>query len=343
MNEAATHRPKDHPDVRSGRIGVLLINLGTPDATDPVSIRRYLKEFLSDRRVIEIPRLIWWPILNGIILRTRPKKSGEAYAKIWNRERDESPLRTITRDQAADLAKRLEADGVLVDWAMRYGQPAIGERIAALQKAGADRILLAPLYPQYSASTTATANDKAFEALKKMRWQPAIRTLPPYHDDPAYIDALALSIEASLTVMGFEPEVVLVSFHGLPRSYLDKGDPYYCHCRKTVRLLRGRLGWSEERMPIAFQSRFGRAEWLQPYTDETIVALARKGVRNLATVSPGFSADCIETLEEMGMQNRDLFLENGGQNYALIPCLNDSRQGMDLIETLVRRELGGWL
>jgi len=343
MNEAATHRPKDHPDVRSGRIGVLLINLGTPDATDPVSIRRYLKEFLSDRRVIEIPRLIWWPILNGIILRTRPKKSGEAYAKVWNRERDESPLRTITRDQAADLAKRLEADGVLVDWAMRYGQPAIGERIAALQKAGADRILLAPLYPQYSASTTATANDKAFEALKKMRWQPAIRTLPPYHDDPAYIDALALSIEASLTVMGFEPEVVLVSFHGLPRSYLDKGDPYYCHCRKTVRLLRGRLGWSEERMPIAFQSRFGRAEWLQPYTDETIVALARKGVRNLATVSPGFSADCIETLEEMGMQNRDLFLENGGQNYALIPCLNDSRQGMDLIETLVRRELGGWL
>jgi ferrochelatase len=232
---------------------------------------------------------------------------------------------------------------VVVDWAMRYGNPSIASRIDALKAAGCERILLAPLYPQYSAATTATANDKAFDALKTLRWQPAIRTLPPYFDEDVYIDALARSLEAHVAALDFEPEVVLASFHGLPKDYLTKGDPYYCHCHKTTRLLRDRLGWSETRLPMSFQSRFGKAEWLQPYTDATVRELAKSGVKRLAVVMPGFSADCIETLEEIAMQNAEFFHEHGGEKFAAIPCLNDSREGMDVIEAVVRRELEGWI
>ncbi|MEM8813393.1 MAG: ferrochelatase [Pseudomonadota bacterium] len=331
-----------HPPVNIGKIGVLLVNLGTPDATDYWSMRRYLKEFLSDRRVIETSRLIWWPILNLIILTTRPRSSGEAYEAIWNKELDESPLRTITRSQSEKLSTAL-GSSVTVDWAMRYGNPSIPERLQALKDEGCDRILIAPLYPQYSAATTGTANDKVFDALKAMRWQAAIRTLPPYHDDPAYIEALCASMVAGIEALDFEPEVILASFHGLPKDYLLKGDPYHCQCHKTARLMREHLGWDEDRLKITFQSRFGTAEWLQPYTDKTVEALAQQGVKRLAVITPGFSADCVETLEEIAMQNGELFEEHGGEHFALIPCLNDTEWGMNVIETIVRRELQGWL
>jgi len=341
--------PDDHPPVKLGKIGVLLINLGTPDGTDYWSMRRYLKEFLWDRRVIEVSRLIWWPILNLIILTTRPKASGEAYAAIWNKEKDESPLRTITRSQSDALAGHFaKPDGnrqreVHVDWAMRYGNPSIKEKLESMSAAGCDRIVLAPLYPQYAAATMATANDKAFEALMMMRWQPAIRTLPAYHDDPVYIEALCKSLQAGIAKLDFEPEVILASFHGLPKSYLLKGDPYHCQCQKTGRLMREYLGWDENKFRITFQSRFGKEEWLQPYTDKTVEALAGEGVKRLAVITPGFSADCVETLEEIAMQNGEIFEEHGGEKFALIPCLNDSDEGMRVIKTVVERELQGWV
>ena len=335
--------PPGHPPVRFGRVGVLLVNLGSPAATDTASVRRYLREFLSDRRVIEVARPLWWLILNLFVLTTRPPKTAHAYSIIWNKEKNEAPLVTITRSQAEKLADALAADGVVVEWAMRYGEPTIGSRLAQLQQQGCDRILVAPLYPQYAAATTATVNDKAFAALAGMRWQPAVRTLPPWHDAPVYIAALAESIEASLAGLPFEPEVVLASFHGLPREYLDKGDPYHCQCQKTTRLLRERLGWPQEKLRIVFQSRFGRAEWLQPYTDVTIAELAKSGVKRLAVVMPGFTADCLETLEEIGIRGAETFRENGGEEYAALPCLNDGEAGMRVLETVVRRELGGWL
>ena len=332
------------------KVGVLLVNLGTPDATDYWSMRRYLKEFLSDRRVIETSRLIWWPVLNLIILTTRPGRKGRDYASIWNRERNEGPLKTITRAQAERLAERIAAgalgaggEKVVVDWAMRYGNPSIASRLAALQAQGCDRILLVPLYPQYAAATTATVCDKAFDALKAMRWQPTLRVAPPWHDEPAYIDALASSIRAGLAGLDFEPEVILASFHGVPKEYLLKGDPYHCQCAKTVRLLREALGLAPERLQLTFQSRFGPAEWLRPYTDETVKELARKGIKRLAVVTPGFVADCLETIEEIGVENRDYFLENGGEHFAFIKCLNDSREGIDVLADVVRRELAGWI
>lgn len=341
---AAKHLPDGHPDVAHGRIGVLLVNLGTPDATDYWSMRRYLKEFLSDRRVIEIPRPIWWPILNGIILTIRPNRSGAAYKSIWNTERDESPLRTITRAQSEKLAAAFANEPqVMVDWAMRYGQPSIPDRLQALMDAGCDRILLAPLYPQYSASTTATVIDKAADQLRKMRWQPALRTLPPYYDDPVHIEALAETLQSGIAALDFEPEIVLASFHGTPRAYLEKGDPYYCHCMKTSRLMREKLGWSGEYFRTTFQSRFGKAEWLKPYTIETVKELAGAGVKRLAVVTPGFSADCLETLEEIAGENAEAFHEHGGEQFAAIPCLNDSAAGMAMLDTLVRNELKGWI
>lgn len=336
--------PADHADVAFGRVGVLLVNLGTPEGTDYWSMRRYLREFLSDRRVIEVSRLIWWPLLNLVILSRRPQRSGEAYETIWNTERDESPLKTITRSQAERLAERLAAHPEIeVDWAMRYGLPPIAERLEALQKKGCERILIVPLYPQYAAATTATVNDKAFDALKTMRWQPAIRTAPQYCDDPVYIDRLARSLEAHLATLDFEPEMVLTSYHGVPKEYLLKGDPYHCQCYKTTRLLRERLGWPAERMMVTFQSRFGRAEWLKPYTDETIKALPSKGVTRLAVMMPGFVADCLETLEEIGGENRGYFMDAGGTHFSAVPCLNDSDDGMAVIENVVRRELMGWV
>lgn len=337
-------KPPGHPPVASGRIGVLLVNLGTPDGTDFRSMRRYLKEFLSDRRVIEWSRLYWWPILNLIVLQRRPQRSGKAYEAIWNRELNESPLRTFTRSQAKLLADRLaDRPAVVVDWAMRYGTPAIADRLDALKAAGAERILVFPLYPQYAASTTATVNDVVCSWMQRQRWQPALRTVPPYHDEPTYIAALAASIRLHIAGLGWEPEVVLASYHGIPQSYFDKGDPYYCHCMKTTRLLREALGWDEHRLRVTFQSRFGPEEWLKPYTDQTVEALAREGVKRLAVVNPGFAADCLETLEEIAVLNREIFEQAGGEKFAHIPCLNDSEDGMAVIERIVRRELSGWI
>jgi ferrochelatase len=336
--------PAGHPKIASGRIGVLLVNLGTPEGTSYWPMRRYLSEFLSDRRVIEWSPLVWQPILQAIVLSVRPKKSGALYASIWNKERNESPLRTFTRAQGEKLAVELATEeSVIVDWAMRYGQPSIAERLAELQRSGCERILLFPLYPQYSASTTATVNDKAFDALKTVRWQPALRTVPPYHDEPVYIDALAESIETHLASLDFTPEVVIASYHGLPRSYFEKGDPYHCHCQKTTRLLRERLGWQERQMITTFQSRFGPEEWLQPYTDRTLEKLAAEGVKRVAVVNPGFVSDCLETLEEIAVQGRETFLHHGGEKFAHVPCLNDSPAGMRVITTVVLRELQGWI
>lgn len=335
--------PSPHPDVKHGRIGVLLINLGTPDAIGYWSIRRYLKEFLSDRRVIEVNPAVWWFVLNAIVLTRRPFRTGEAYRLIWNEERGESPLRTIVRGQAEKLAAFLSKDPrIEVDWAMRYGIPTIESRLNTLKRAGCDRILLFPLYPQYCAATTATACDKAFEALKTMRWQPSIRVVPPYYSDTAYIEALASSTRAGLAALDFEPEVTVASFHGLPRSYCEKGDPYYCHCVKTARLLREALGWPEQRLLIAFQSRFGRTGWLKPYTAETIAGLAKSGVKRLAVIMPGFAADCIETLEEIAIRGAETFRGNGGEHYAALPCLNDSPPGIAALLAIIERELGGW-
>ncbi len=327
-----------------GRIGVLLVNLGTPDATDTASVRRYLREFLSDPRVIENQGLVWKLVLNGIILTRRPKVRARDYEKIWNRERNESPLKTITRSQAARLRPVAESIGrsILVDWAMRYGNPSLDSRIEALEKAGCDRILLFPLYPQYAAATTATVCDKAFATLAGMRDQPALRVVPPYYNEPVYIDALASSLQSELQRLSFKPEQILASFHGIPKSYAEDGDPYPGQCEETTRLLRARLNLGEDKLMLTFQSRFGRAEWLKPYTDQTVEALAKSGVKNLAVITPGFAADCLETLEEIAVENAHIFKSNGGVNFAAIPCLNDSDAGMSVIAHLVRRELAGW-
>jgi ferrochelatase len=326
------------------KIGVMLVNLGTPDGTDFWPMWRYLREFLSDPRVIELPRIIWYPILYGAVLTTRPRKSGANYAKIWNREKNESPLRTITRAQGEKLAAVFAGDDrIVVDWAMRYGNPSTKSVVDRLTAQGCDRILTFPLYPQYSATTTATANDKLFDALARMRNAPAVRSVPPYYAEPVYIDALARSIEHHLKTLSFEPEVVLASFHGIPKPYSDKGDPYRAHCLETILLLREKLGWGEQKLITTFQSRFGAQEWLQPYTDKTVEKLARDGVKSIAVINPGFSADCIETLEEIAVEAAEIFRHAGGTNFAHIPCLNDSAEGMEVIETMVRRELSGWI
>jgi protoporphyrin/coproporphyrin ferrochelatase len=338
------HWPADHPTVAHGKIGVLLLNLGTPDATDYWSMRRYLKEFLSDKRVIEVPRLIWWPILNLIILTVRPGKKGKDYQTIWNTERNEGPLKTITRDQAEGIAAALkDHPNVIVDWAMRYANPTTESRIKALQDQGCEKILLVPLYPHYAAATTATACDHAFRALMKMRWQPAVRIAPQYCDDPVYIDALANSIEKHVAALPWKPDALIATFHGMPQKYLMKGDPYHCQCMKTSRLLRERLGWAKDTWHTTFQSRFGNDPWLQPYTDKTVERLGKSGVKNMVMVAPGFSADCLETLEELDVENREIFIEHGGQQFSYVPALNASPGGLRVIETIVRRELSGWV
>jgi ferrochelatase len=329
--------PPDHPPIPARRIGVLLINLGTPDAPDAGAVRRYLGEFLSDRRVVELSPLLWQPILRGVVLRTRPRKSAHAYQQVWRE--DGSPLAAITRAQAMALTDAFGPD-VIVDHAMRYGRPKIADTIASLKARGCERILIAPLYPQYCAATTATANDAAFAVLAGMRWQPAIRTLPPYHDDPAYIAALAASIEAGIAALDFVPERLIASFHGMPKRTLLLGDPYHCHCQKTARLLAEKLG---REVTIAFQSRFGAAKWLEPATDVMLADLAREGVRRVAVVAPGFSADCLETLEEMAIRGRDTFIESGGESFAYLPCLNDSAEGIEMLRIVLARELEGWL
>lgn len=325
------------------RTGVLLVNLGTPDGTGFVPMWRYLREFLMDRRVIEWPRSIWYPILFGIVLNTRPRKSGHAYETIWNRELDESPLRTCTRSQAGKLAEQLaDLPDVAVYWAMRYGRPSIAAVLDRMLADGCRRVVMIPLYPQYSASTTATVNDKLFDALKRLRWQPALRIAPPWYDDPLYIEALARSIETHIDGLGYEPEVVIASYHGIPVSYSRKGDPYREQCLETTRLLRQRLGWGEDRLISCFQSRFGPEEWLQPYTDETVARLGREGVRSVAVFNPGFVADCLETLEEIAIAAGNTFREAGGERFSHIPCLNDGPDGMAVIERIARRELSGW-
>ncbi len=328
--------PSNHPAIKAPRIGVLLVNLGTPDAPDAGAVRRYLAQFLSDPRVIEIPRIVWAPILHGIILRTRPKKSAHAYQQVWTDEG--SPLAAITARQARALQARLGED-VLVDWAMRYGNPGVAGAIEKLIAAGATRILAAPLYPQYCAATTASAIDVTFAAIATRRLQPALRTLPPYHDDPLYIDALKADLERQISALDFVPDRLLLSFHGMPQRTLELGDPYHCHCRKTARLLGEAMG---RPVDVAFQSRFGRAKWLEPATDEVMAAYPAQGVTKLAIAAPGFSADCLETIEELGIRGRADFMAAGGTHFARLDCLNDGAAGMAMLDALVRRELAGW-
>ena len=326
----------DHPPIVPRRIGLLVVNLGTPDGPDVPAVKRYLREFLSDRRVVEIPPIVWQPLLRGLILNTRPKRSAAAYAKVWMPEG--SPLAVYTRRTAETMQAQL-GNSVHVDWAMRYGNPSIASRLQAMKDAGCDRILLAPLYPQYCGATTATANDAAFAVLGEMRWQPAVRTLPPYHDDPAYIDALKTSILRHLAALDFAPDLLVASFHGMPERTLHVGDPYHCQCRKTARLLSEAMGRD---IAVTFQSRFGRAKWLEPATDATLEALPGKGVTSIAIFTPGFSADCLETLEEIAMEGRETFLGSGGQDFAYLPCLNADPEAITLYTRLFSRELAGW-
>ena len=330
--------------VVSGRIGVLLVNLGTPDSTGYWAMRRYLKEFLSDRRVIEENRLKWWLVLNLIVLTVRPGRKGRDYDKIWNRERNESPLKTITRSQSDKLDEIFDKldKRIRVDWAMRYGNPSIRSRLDALAAQDCERVLIVPLYPQYSAATTATVCDEAFRALKGMRLQPTLRIAAPYYAEPVYIDALAVSLNAALAKLAFKPEVIIASYHGMPEDYVDKGDPYLKHCTETTALLRKKLKLDDKSLIMTFQSRFGTAEWIKPYTDATVKSLAERGIRNLAVITPGFSSDCLETLEEIAMENAEIFRHAGGENFAAIPCLNDTPGGVAVIRDIVARELKGW-
>ena len=326
-------------------IGVLLVNLGTPDAATPAAVRRYLKEFLSDRRVIEKDLLLWKLVLNGVILPIRSRRKARDYRKIWNRDKNESPFKTITRSQAEKLAGILEPLGkhVFVDWAMRYASPSITSRLQVLSTWGCERILIMPLYPQYSAATTATVCDEVYRFMMRQRRQPALRILPPYYDDPYYIEVLASSLKAELKNLPFTPDVIVASYHGMPKDYVAKGDPYESQCVRTTELLRAKMGLDELKLIMTFQSRFGRAKWLEPYTIATVKALAKKGVKNLVVVTPGFSADCLETLEEIAVDNARAFKRAGGQNFAAIPCLNDSEAGMLMIWQLAMRELKGWV
>jgi ferrochelatase len=335
---------KPAAEVKTERVGVLLVNLGTPDTADARGVRVYLKEFLSDPRVIENQGLFWKLVLNGVILRIRPGRKARDYLKIWNTEKNESPLKTITRAQADKLAADIsDHDHVVVDWAMRYGNPSIKSRIDALVAQGCDRLLVVPLYPQYSAATSATVCDEVFRVLSQMRAQPTLRVSPPYYDDHDYIEALAVSINAHLATLPFQPELIVASFHGMPQAYVDKGDPYQAQCVATTDALRKRMGLDASKLKLTFQSRFGFGEWLKPYTDKTIEQLAKDGVRRIAVVTPGFSADCLETLEEIAQENAEIFKHNGGEQFAFIPCLNDSDPGMDVIRQLVLRELQGWI
>jgi ferrochelatase len=351
---AAAPSPADKPTANANAasepapatgIGVLIVNLGTPDAPTPAAVRRYLKQFLTDPRVIEKDSLFWKMVLNGIILPLRSRRKAREYANIWNRDRNESPFKTITRSQAEKLAGILEPLGkhVVVDWAMRYGSPSIVSRLEAMLSSGCERILVMPLYPQYSAATTATVCDEVFRLLMRQRRQPALRILPAYYDDPYYIEVLASSLKAELKGLSFKPDVVIASYHGMPKDSVAKGDPYQSHCTRTTELLRKQLGFDEQKLMMTFQSRFGRAQWLEPYTLNTVRALARKGVKNLVVVMPGFSADCLETLEEIAVDNARVFKRYGGQNFTAIPCLNDSEAGMLMIWQLAMRELKGWV
>ena len=336
--------PDNHPPVKVGKVGVLLVNLGTPDSTGWWDIRRYLKEFLSDQRVVEVNPLLWQVILNVFILTFRPAKTAHAYKAIWMEKENESPLRYYTRGQAQKLQELMQTShpDFVVDWAMRYGNPGIESRLQALQDQGCRKIVVVPLYPHYASATTATVCDEVFRCLMRMRWQPTLRIADPYDAHPLFIEALAASVQDHLAELDWQPEAVLASYHGIPQEYFEKGDPYHCYCHKTTRLLREKLSWDEQKLPMSFQSRFGPRQWLQPYTDETIAALAQKGMKRLAVICPGFASDCIETLEEIAMQGRDTFFENGGEQFTMIPCLNTRDDHIDLLKALTLEAAGSW-
>ena len=326
---------KSHPEVKFGKTGVLLINLGTPDSTSWWDIRKYLKEFLSDRRVIEVNPFIWQIILNLFILTFRPSKTAHAYKKIWRKESNESPLLFFTRSQANKLKSKIGNQKIIVDFAMRYGNPSIKFKLNVLQKEGCENIVILPLYPQYAAATTATVCDEVYRCLMKMRWQPSLQIIPHYESEPFYINALINSIEKKIKEINWKPDLIISSYHGIPKSYFDKGDPYQCYCQKTTRLLKEKFSTIE--IQTTFQSRFGPQEWLTPYTDKTLENLPAKGIKNLLVICPGFASDCVETLEEINIQGRESFLKNGGINFDLIPCLNDNSDHIELFEKLVNK------
>ncbi len=337
--------PDDHPPIPPVvKTGLLLVNLGTPDATDKKSMRRYLKEFLSDKRVVEAPRLLWWVILNGIILNVRPKKSGEAYDRVWIKDdMDGSPLRKTTRLQAENLTRTYEdISNLEIVWAMRYGNPSINDKLNDLKLKGCSQFLILPMYPQYAAATTATVNDEVYKWALKQRWQPAIRTVPPWHDHAVYIDALVQSFQRYF-MHTQKPEHLMLSFHGIPERYFTLGDPYHCHCMKTARLVREKLDWPAEKLSVTFQSRFGKEPWIKPYTDETLHKLGEAGTKSLAVLAPGFSADCLETLEELAIEGREIYTGAGGKDFSYVPCLNDSIFGMNVIYALIKENLAGWI
>ena len=328
---------KNHPEVNFGKTGVLIINLGTPDSTDWWDIRKYLKEFLSDRRVIEVNPFVWQIILNLFILTFRPSKTAHAYKKIWFKETNESPLLYYTRSQANKLKEKIGKETILVDFAMRYGNPSIRSKLQKLKKEGCENIIVLPLYPQYAAATTATVCDEVYKTFMKMRWQPSLQIIPHYESNPFYIKALAKSIKNKVEKLSWKPDLIIASYHGIPKSYFDKGDPYQCYCQKTTRLIKEQI--KDIEINTTFQSRFGPQEWLQPYTDKTLEALPGQGKKNVLVVCPGFASDCVETLEEINIQGKDSFIKNGGKNFDLIPCLNDTEEHIEMFEALVKKYL----
>ena len=328
---------KDHPQVKFGKTGVLIINLGTPDSTSWWDIRKYLKEFLSDRRVIEVNPIVWQIILNLFILTFRPSKTAYAYKKIWRKDTNESPLLFFTRNQAIKLSDKIGNEKIIVDFAMRYGNPSIRTRLNKLKEKGCEHIIILPLYPQYAAATTATVCDEVYRSLMSMRWQPSLQIIPHYESEPRYIDALIKSIEKKIKEIKWKPDLIISSYHGIPKSYFDKGDPYQCYCQKTTRLMNERF--NTVKIETTFQSRFGPQEWLKPYTDKTLENLPKSGIKNLLVICPGFASDCVETLEEINMAGRESFLKNGGENFDLIPCLNDSSEHIDLFQYLIKKHI----
>ena len=328
---------QNHPEVKFGKTGVLLVNLGTPDSTSWLSIRKYLKEFLSDRRVIEVNPFVWKIILNLFILTFRPSKSAHAYKKIWIKDTNESPLLYFTRMQANKLGDKIANKRIIVDFAMRYGNPSIKSKLIKLRESGCENIIILPLYPQYAAATTATVCDEVYRSLMRMRWQPSLQIVPHYESEPLFIDALIKSIDKKIKDISWKPDLIITSYHGIPKSYFDKGDPYYCYCQKTTRLIKEKFTKIE--IQTTFQSRFGPQEWLKPYTDKTLESLPSKGIKNLLVICPGFASDCVETLEEINIQGKESFIQNGGVNFDLIPCLNDNSDHILLFEKLLTKYL----